>query len=402
MKRGIIFPDNLSKPQWVWLVYENPRSKHPAFASLDGHLQPSGATRFAPVDGKPIQHNATLGHDTGKTIYLWYRDESHIDGSRANRSVLAATQGLSAYRHCGPIVITPTNGHDLTLRDYKHIVDFLSCYDTGIVMLWIYLKGHSMYMTRNRGTGQLGLPNGRMQGVRINWSGDQSLLNLTDLSSLSVPKCHLLGDLPPEKERDMVRDVDFYRASLTWREQPHNSSGVIPVLSSLLGILLSVWKVRPSPEWAEKANPAVSYENSSAMKLFDLELRQKSKDDSSSSISSTSASTKRATTSWFDHVGSLIVVRLDRKDLSVQHVEALCAFAEGERYKSLLELGLFEEQRRLERQTRSLRSSMTSSRSSARKRPRRIAPGKVLNVRPTSNSAECGKAERQMPRRVLV
>ena len=66
-------------------------------------------------------------------ITIWYNDESRLDGTRINLSIKAATQGAVAFNWRGSVIAyghegwcKDAPGVNLTMSDFRHIVDYFS------------------------------------------------------------------------------------------------------------------------------------------------------------------------------------------------------------------------------------------------------------------------------------
>ena len=97
-RRAIFFPEEAAAPKWCWVRFKTPKLENVAFADVYELLRHVAATKtFTELDGMPIQYNAVLGHDTGKTIYTWYRNEMQLDGSRALLIISAVISGRDLF-----------------------------------------------------------------------------------------------------------------------------------------------------------------------------------------------------------------------------------------------------------------------------------------------------------------
>jgi len=182
-----------------------------------------------------IEHNPIRDRNLGSGFVYWaprkegysvalkFREAFSVDGSAMNRSLLTsvATSGVTPHQWCGPIVALrelPFEFYDdITLVDFRHIIDYLRSYRTTEV--------------RESASDQDGHPSSRIRGVKICCYGEVKLHGSEPYVSVNVSRAH------PTR--------------LTY------ANGAVSPLSQLLGVPLRLW-IDPSdtaridpPGWSE-------------------------------------------------------------------------------------------------------------------------------------------------------
>lgn len=253
-----------------------------------------------------------------------------------NICVVVMTYGLLQWQVEGHLLLSGGHGRDLTARDFKHIVDYLSCMVPGEEGYWAFPTLGSLIETQEEGqkdtpTGPEGgalkvlsevelqavseeriepeesasmerikkpidppepeqpvlvsqppaptYLRGRLQGVRINCRGERGAANLSPYTSISIPKCH--------------RDVQAAKAS-AWK---------LSELSLKVGLPIRWFGPAEDPVWSGKEN---ALDNPEAARFLVFESLRKL------------------------GLGNIVLFRDDEKDLRPVDVEALCKFAESE------------------------------------------------------------------------
>ncbi|KAF2673112.1 hypothetical protein BT63DRAFT_410159 [Microthyrium microscopicum] len=128
--RAILFSVNKG-PQFIWL-------KHNLIAELHCWVpdRKSEAKLLGPpkclTDYSIIQYNQTLDRWLPDTLFISYRDDYMIDGSKVNKSICEATEDRTIHTYKGPVLVygsiglnnSPAASKDLTLIDYAHVIDY--------------------------------------------------------------------------------------------------------------------------------------------------------------------------------------------------------------------------------------------------------------------------------------
>ncbi|KAK6536915.1 hypothetical protein TWF281_001122 [Arthrobotrys megalospora] len=144
-KRAIFFPPDKENPQMIWLLCElmDEGDDGPwEYRRVHDYLGEEYLPKTTYVDHNPIR-NRRLGSGfplsgafkDGYSIAMTYRDTFLVDGSTINRSVLGSAErskSYPGYEWRGPIIATREIDNefreDITLGDFRHIVDFLITY----------------------------------------------------------------------------------------------------------------------------------------------------------------------------------------------------------------------------------------------------------------------------------
>ena len=231
---------------------------------------------------KPIQYNPLRDRDLTNTLMVVCRETFLIDGSSVNRSVVKATQGSPGHDWRGPILamkkqglgIDPRLYLDIDMQDYRDVVDYFISYGASESVE----DGDVRQRDENHGR------KGRqVRGVKINCKGDQEYFGAAGYTAVDVPAGH-----------------------------PIFSEPIAPI-SKLVGMPLHTQQCPPDNAWKPNHNV---YTNVPATFLH------QSTDESSGD------GWGWAPWKWQNDVGSVLVVRSDCQDVSVQQVEALCHFCQ--------------------------------------------------------------------------
>ena len=283
-KRAILFSPDEVKPKFIWVECkteeddEVPGSTY-ELPQVREHLGRKLGDYDAPPEYKPIRRNPLRDRNLTNTLEVICRETFLIDGSSVNKSVIKATQGAMGHEWRGPILamkeqglsIDPQFFLDIDMRDYRDIVDYFILYGAPFSMEDGNVKG------RDKNHGGKGK---KVRGVKINCEGDQINFGAPGYAAVDVPAAH-----------------------------PVFSNPVAPI-SKLVGMPLHTWQY--PPDRASKDNP----DNVPATMLH------RNTDEDSGNWWGW------APLKWQNDVGSVLVVRNDDQDVSVQQVEALCHFCQ--------------------------------------------------------------------------
>jgi len=225
-------------------------------------------------ESKRIGRSKLRGITFNYTVNVVCRDAFLIDGSKSNDCVTEVTGGLSLHDWRGPIIVTSQVGtdvspkifQDVTARDLRIAVDYFTSYgDESIV-------GEDAPQRS---------PGDKVQGVKITCLGDQKILGAWKYMSVDVPSDHsvfILREASP--------------------------------IAKLLGLEIFVCKYPLNKLWKEHRE---SYENPG------VEFLQIDADPKSDSWGSTPEQ-------WKGDLGSVVVVRADRKPIAPRQIESLCEY----------------------------------------------------------------------------
>ncbi|MCJ1389458.1 hypothetical protein MMC18_002315 [Xylographa bjoerkii] len=219
------------------------------------------------IDDMLIQHNMLRAFELDHTLRLYYRDSFLTDGSKKNRSVAEIVRGPVRHDWRGPLLTMRQPDIELNGNTvYKDVTlaDFRHTVD------WFSsYSDQSKYYTRTM-----------VQGVKITCEGDRKVShNPMPWIAVSVPRDHpvFMQKTPPE-------------------------------ISRLVELPVLVKKYAPDRLWKDHRQ---SYDNVQATFLHVDPDPQ-------------SQGWGWAPPEWQSYIGSVLVVRQDGKDLTLQQAEALC------------------------------------------------------------------------------
>lgn len=231
------------------------------------------------LGGLSLTHNPILERNLSDMLLLRFRDNFLEDGSRPNKSIAAITATDPGQYHDwrGPVLayglkalaIHSYKFKNLDMNDFRHIVDhFLSyCY-----------KGDT-----------------NIKGVRINCEGDEKMLNRPKYEAVEVP----------------LRDIIFVK---------HDSSDI----AKRIGLPIFTRQCHPDPQWATNGGSNdCQYPFTNPEATF---LHLCCDPESTYNASTGALGWAWAPRKWQNSVGSVVVVRQDKKPLLPIHVEALCKY----------------------------------------------------------------------------
>ncbi|KAI1152130.1 hypothetical protein F4825DRAFT_476394 [Nemania diffusa] len=278
--RAILFPPDQKIPNLIWLDCE------PGYPIAKSFL--NGERGVA----SQIDFNEILAKSLSNPVRVRYRDNFSHDGSVLNNSISVITHTVPG-KHLdwrGPIVAygvaKPSPGvedyyRDVDMNDFRHIADYFISYASDrTTCLSVMLPA-----TANR-----------VRGVRINCDGDQWMFNKPHFEEIELGAMH---DIFVEHDTSDIAD----RINL-------------PIFTK---------RCFPHPNWAALYPFLPMYDNEDATYLH-LCCDPKVKRDRSRRI----LGWGRASEDWQKEVGSIIVVRHDKKPISRWHVEALCGYCRYE------------------------------------------------------------------------
>ncbi|KAI1425516.1 hypothetical protein F5Y12DRAFT_369495 [Xylaria sp. FL1777] len=287
--RAILFPVDQKQPKLVWLhcKWMEPEDKY------ERRWQNPNTKPFLNDTGRPvvINYNAVLAKRLSNIVCVSYRDTFLIDGSKPNSSIAAITATMPGYHHDwrGPIIGYGKVGsdfdadrcRDVDMNDFRHIADYFLSYGSDLTTLPASPPANCR----------------KIKGVKINCLGDQKLFNKPHFEEIELA----------------TTDIIFSQ---------HETSEI----GDRIGFRIFTKRCFPHPNWANVRNSELfgnesPYNNQDATFLH-LCIDPKAKED----YSRGTLGWGWAPMQWQSEVGSAIVVRQDRKPLSLSHVEALCRY----------------------------------------------------------------------------
>ena len=271
--RAVLFDPDKDKPEFVWLScpwtfygYQNPETEE--FIGGDSSVRDA-----------PIRFNSRLQRPLQNTINISYSDVFLLDGSRPNKSIasITATQPGQYHDWRGPIVayakagrgIDPPACKDFDMVDFRHIADYILSY------CYVPPKVE------------------RVKGVRINCRGDVDMLGRPHFEEIELS----------------IRDSKF-------------GADDTSDIAAHIGLPILTRRIPPDPRWAnsdmEGGSPFVNQDATFLHQCLD----PKAVFDSSTG----SLGWAWCSQSWQNNVGSVVVVRKDKKPLLPLHMEALARY----------------------------------------------------------------------------
>lgn len=288
-KLAIEFPQDRSYPSLIWVYCEerlDDCDRLWEYARMESFLG-----RDNPIpERKLIQRNRRRDQFLPNTIEAVFRDTFLMDGSKPNRS-LYRSLGSSGTTSCawrGPGIILRKRGigsdpgfyGDISLADYRHILDyFLSYRDDHVKEIE---KGLQIDKSRHS-----------ISGVKVTCFGTQKLHGAGPFVQVSVGPTHIAREtLPFESE--------------------------ISPISCSVGLPVRAWKMPSNDEWLNRPDWDFSTypdSNPTACKLF-------------MNPNLDSPRWGWAPLHWQCGIGDVLLIRADDNDLSVDDAELLCRFCE--------------------------------------------------------------------------
>lgn len=291
--RAIVFPQDQPKPQVTWIdcpwqdnIGDGVRWQNPNEEPFLGSV---GSTVL-------IQTDSLLQKRLQDTVSISYRDTFLVDGSKPNKSIVSILATLPGQSHDwrGPIVaigkqgvsFDPSACRDLDMSDFRYICDHLISYGR-----WS-LDIHSFRMPSERGV---------VKGVRINCLGDRQVFGKPHYEPVDVPLI------------DPVFD-DLW----------HDTSGI----ADRIGLPILTRRCPPSLRWTREKGQH-RFGNESPYNNQDATFLHLCCDPNANGHLP-NPSCAWAGWQWQSHVGSVIVVRRDKKPLRPMDVQALCQYCRYE------------------------------------------------------------------------
>ncbi len=267
-KRAILFPEEGPNPVVFWMKFQNEFGcKTPQLKGI------MGGAHVARVQN---ERNFLRGHDTG-VVLQFYTYDSYLDSaSMINRSILLVTKGKPSHPWMGPVVVLreqigDTGLHeDITLTDFRNIVDFLKIYGLDPLML----------ITQNPPLEQ------KVKGVKVSCVGDIKRFSKKYVA-VDVPKDHPVffqRSSPISAMVGMTVKAHMYPFDKAWENMPSTGNG--PWSNATAAFLHMEVDPNPGVTWGF------------------------------------------APMHWQNSNGNILVVREDEKDITPAEVEMLCDFCQ--------------------------------------------------------------------------
>jgi hypothetical protein len=288
--RAVLFNPDKTKPEFVWLRCKWIRDTDD---EGDGYQMLETAAIIGNDSmGKhlPIQYNTRLKRPLPNTINIVHRDTFLIDGSRPNKSVasVTATQPGGYHDWRGPIIAEARSGQsldppgckDFDLIDFRHVADYFLSYAHEPLNAQAIVE--------------------RVKGVRINCLGDVKMLKRPHFEEIELP----------------TTDVIFTK---------HDTSDI----ANRIGLPILTRQCAPDPKWAN-IEDAIFKSSSPFNNQSATFLHQCCDSNARSDRSNGSLGWGWCPLKWQNGVGSVIVVRKDRRPLLPTHMEALAGYCQNE------------------------------------------------------------------------
>jgi hypothetical protein len=293
--RAILFPVDNKKPKVIWLRCE--WCDNDEDDDTGGRYQSPVVEPFLGLNAfprhAPIQYNPALKRRLLDTIYVCHRDAFLIDGSPANNSVagITATKPEQFHDWRGLIIaygmvglgVDQTACKDLDMNDFRHITDYFLAYD------------YNPVFATHQSTDI------KVKGVKINCLGDRIMFSKPDFEAVQVS---LIDPIFAE----------------------HDTSDI----TNRIGLPIFTRRCSPDPRWVHDEGNKI-FEHKSPFNNQDATFLHLCCDPKAEfDLHIGTMGWGWASQQWQDSVGSIIVVRQDKKPLSPLHVEALCNYCRYE------------------------------------------------------------------------
>ena len=283
---AVLFNPDKAKPEFTWLLCKSIHDDEDggSFQSPDTDTMIGGPdTMIRPV---PIQYNSRLKRAVRNTLVVEYRDTFFVDGSRPNKSVAAvtATQPGEYHEWRGPIVtyarlgqgIEPSACKDFDMVDFRHVTD--------------YFLSYAYKPPKPKANVE------RVKGVRINCLGDVKMLKRPQFEAVEIP----------------TTDAIFTE---------HDTSDI----ADKIGIPILTRRCPPDPKWVNSKHAMFAHKTPTTNQDATF-LHQCCDPGAEFDLSIGSLGWGWCPMRWQSDVGSVVVVRKDKKLLLPMHMEALARY----------------------------------------------------------------------------
>ena len=268
-----MLPSGSKVPKWTWISIKFTPGDEDDDPPLENKDSRDLLGRDRPYEGaETFDKNTLRSRSLTKTIVVYNRDTYLVDGSKPNQSVIAMTRGAIEHDLRGPLLAMairkgrpsdPVSYRDLEIGDVRDIVDF-------------FITAYA---------------NESVKGVRVNCNADVEVLALKKYQQVKISRKSQIFD------------------------------GKGPGIPRRVGLPVLTYKLNPDPAW--KDGPGAGYENQEATCLH---FNDNPIHDEKASMINDMLAWGFGPRSWQESVGSVLVVREDRKDLAMSDAEALCRF----------------------------------------------------------------------------
>lgn len=373
-RRAILLRPEAKTPQLEWVRCTKVEN-HPDYGTyelndgIDTLMLSSDSgptTNYSGITRVPFHRNIPRKRDLDHTIEASFRDNFLHDGSTSNQAVHNVTKGKAVHDWRGPMVFmrkkelgyNPLSYEDITLQDFRDVVDYLIYYGNPQFENTGYSIADVDALMGNYGDDELGKGDAVKEldeheaASRPPWRKkldelkrqqadiDQKILHprepthdemiewirdIKQMQALSAPK--LLNSTLTKRRLKSVRvncvgDLHSDKGKFTAVEMPgghpffedgFQASPISPV-SKLVGFPV---RGKRQPRYPDSDNTPESYDNPAAAHLFtEMDPRSPHWGFSLSRLY------------WGYQVGSIVLMRDDGEDLTVEQAEALCGFCQ--------------------------------------------------------------------------
>ncbi|KAL7269486.1 hypothetical protein RUND412_007849 [Rhizina undulata] len=265
---AIFFPEDGQKPRFVKVAEINGQLLTALYLGIR-------MEKTVPISTNLIRERAFDGYE----LLFHHLNDYHLNEVNVNASIKKVTGSYYTYTWKGPVIvckqkITPTTKQfcDIGMEDFRDVVDYFQmyrCTDTlGYLRKW----------TNNPASAPAGE---RVQGVAVVCKGDRELSGYEEFIEVPVPEFHSIFDCDPTPISPLLE---------------------LPIFTYKLHI--EHWKFK-DPIWAD---------NNSFGNLPGTFLNI-APDNGIADVFK-----------WQDGIGNILVVRKDRKPLTIEHLEVLYKF----------------------------------------------------------------------------
>ena len=309
---AILLPEQSNSPKLVWVKHEY----IPADDDDSAWYKPDVSdllSEVRPVEMKDciiLHRNVLRNFSLNDTVRVYFREAYLRDGSSSNQSLPAITKDQHFHDWRGPMVVIPSRGitldpegcKDATLADLRCAADYFTAYGAGEAEKGPHSQGYCV------------------EGVRISCVGDMVTHGVPKFSALRVPMDHPMVRICAHVEPSHHRIHLFFALRVSMEHPMFGIQTSIPI-SKTLEMPLLAHQLRPDVAWKDYRTCSERFGHSSPYENIPTTfLHMKTDPD----ISWWGWAPMR----WQNDVGSVIVVRQDRKPLVPKHIDALCDYCQ--------------------------------------------------------------------------
>ncbi|KAI1105466.1 hypothetical protein F4804DRAFT_304024 [Jackrogersella minutella] len=287
--RAIFFDPTKETPEFIWLhcPWDYDRDEPYQFPNTDPFLGTGIMTGTT-----SIIYNPVLRRSLDDQILACYHDTFLTDGSKTNESIAAVTAtSIYQFDHWrGPVLACGMTGirdehtcRDLDMCDFRHVIDYFLAH--------AYLPALPPQQSVIE----------KIKGVRINCLGDQKMCNKPQFEAVEIPST----------------DPIFFK---------HDDCDI----AKRIELPIFTRQCPPNPKWADDESNKIFEHASPFNNQYATFLHLCCDPQADFNLQAGTMGWGWAPMKWQNGVGSVIVVRQDKKPLLPLHAEALCRYCRHE------------------------------------------------------------------------